>query len=176
MKLLVLLTRLALPLVLANAKGAEATPPTASPYAPITFLVGGVWRGELPTAPDGKKMSIELRCDWAANHQGIHFDGTFLIDGKRAPYTSGSYNWDAAKRRIVFRYSDAEGNLTDGAVELENGALVHNFNIAKSDGSLEIARAVITPNGADAYTNDIFVTKDGSLQKMVSVQYKRGVE
>lgn len=97
-------------------------------------------------------MSIESRCDWAANHQGIRFDGTFLIDGKPTPYTSGSYNWDAAKRQIVFSYSDAEGSLTDGAVELQSGALVHNFNITKSDGKVEIACAVITPRGADTYT------------------------
>ncbi len=176
MKLLALLTRFALPLLLATARGADPAPPTASPYAPIAFLVGGVWRGELPPTPDGKKMSIESRCDLAANHQGIRFDGTFLIDGKPTPYTSGSYNWDAAKRQIVFRYSDAEGSLTDGAVELQSGALVHNFNMTKSDGKVEIARAVIAPRGADAYTNDIFVTKDGSWQKIVSVQYKRGAK
>ncbi|MDQ6913262.1 MAG: hypothetical protein M3128_10355 [Verrucomicrobiota bacterium] len=146
---------------------------TTSPFAPVAFLVGGLWRGDLPPTPDGKKMSIELRCDWAANHQGIRFDGAFVVDGKRAPYTSGIYNWNAAKKQLVFTYSDAEGNLIEGAVTIENGALVHNFTSTDSHGKIEKARAIITSRGADAYTNDIFVEKDGGLQKMVSVKYER---
>ncbi len=118
-------------------------------------------------------MSIELRCEWAANHQGIRFDGAFVVDGKRAPYTSGIYGWNAAKKQLVFTYSDAEGNLIEGAVTIENGALVHDFTSTDLHGKIEKARAIITPRGADAYTNDIFVEKDGSLQKMVSVKYER---
>src|ERR1700726_4683375 len=162
MKLKILVAQILFFSLVAFSRGADsAGPSTTSPFDPIAFLVGGVWRGDLPPAADGKK--IELRCEWAANHQGIRFDGAFLVNGKRAPYTSGVYSWNPAKHQIVFVYSDAQGNLTEGAVDLKDGALVHNFTITDPSGKVERARAVITPQGPNAYTNDIFVEKDGSF-------------
>lgn len=175
MKLVTLLAQMAVPVLIATSSATEPARPatTTSPFTPIVFLVGGVWRGDLPPAPDGKKMSIELRCDWAANHQGIRFDGAFVIDGKRMPYTSGIYNWDASKQELVFTYADAEGGLIQGAVTLEHGTLVHNFTSTDNLGKIEKARAIITPLGSDSYMNDIFVEKDGTWKQVVSVTYER---
>ena len=53
---------------------------------------------------------------------------------------------------------------------------MHNFTITDPSGKVEGARAVITPQGPNSYTNDIFVEKDGSFQKMVSVEYIRRAE
>jgi hypothetical protein len=165
---------LLLSIVVSDLRGTNSAPATPeSPFAPIAFLAGGVWRGKLPPPPQGGELSIELKADWAANHQGIRFDGTFIADGKRSPYTSGIYGWDAARKQIVFLYSDAEGSLTEGAIAVENGALVHRFNVTHVDGKIEKAQATITPTGPDTYTNDIFVEKDGIWKKVVSVTYNR---
>ena len=67
---------------LAAARAADPSPtPTSgqtrkSPFDPIAFLVGGVWRGELPPGPNDTPISIELRAEWLPNHQGIGFNGT----------------------------------------------------------------------------------------------------
>jgi hypothetical protein len=166
-------------LAFGTTNSSVAEPPAAtvtpvSPFEPIAFLVGGVWRAQLPPNGNGTRPSIELRCDWSANHQGIRFDGTVVVNGKRAPYTSGIYNWNAAKRQLVFVYSDAEGNLTEGAIDMENGALIHNFTVTDVRGKIEKARAIITPKTQNTYTNEILVEKNGSLQRLVSVDYARG--
>jgi hypothetical protein len=51
------------------------------------------WRcvGEPPLGPNDTPISIELRAEWLPNHQGIGFNGTYVGDKGRMPYTSGSY-------------------------------------------------------------------------------------
>lgn len=143
------------------------------PLAEIKFLVGGVWSGDLPATADGTHIGIELKADWTPNRQAIRFDSTFVNNGKRTPYTSGCYFWNAAKGRTVFAYADGEGNLIEGEVFLENGALRHEFTITTRQGKVEKARALITPHLPDGYTNDIFVEKEGAWTKMASVNYRR---
>ena len=148
--------------------------PGSSPLGPISFLVGGVWRGELPAAANGEKTSIEMRCDWTPNHQAIRFDSAFVRASQPAPYTSGMYCWNAAKDQIVFTYCDAEGNLTEGVVFQETNTLRHEFTITDRQGKTEKARAIITPHLPDNYSNEIFVEKDGAWQKIANVSYRRG--
>jgi hypothetical protein len=155
---------------------ARAASPTDAPFEPIAFLVGGVWRGDLPPARDGAKMAIELRAAWLPNHQGIRFDGSFVTDGQRRPYTSGSYFWNPAKRQLVFSYSDNDGSLVEGTVANDAGALRHDFTVIHADGKVEQARAIITPSAPNRYTNDIMVEKNNSWQKMVSVAYTRTLD
>ena len=143
------------------------------PLGDIKFLVGGVWSADLPATPDGTHMSTELKADWTPNHQAIRFDSVFVSNGKRTPYTSGCYFWNAAKARTVFAYADREGSLIEGDVFLENGALRHEFTITNREGKVEKVRALITPHLPDGYTNDIFIEKEGAWSKMASVSYRR---
>ena len=164
-----------LTLVIVRADELSPTPAGTkkSPFDPIAFLVGGVWRGELPPGPNDTPISIEMRAEWLPNHQGIGFNGTYVAKDSRMPYTSGCYFWNAAKEQIVFVYSDNEGGLTEGAVTLEGKALRHDFTITNIHGKVEKARAIITPLGRDAYSNEIMLEKDGAWQKVVTVQYLR---
>jgi hypothetical protein len=164
-------------LAAAKAGDPSATPTPVqtrkSPFDPIAFLVGGVWRGELPPGPNDTPISIELRAEWLPNQQGIGFNGTYVGDKGRMPYTSGSYFWNAAKQQLVFFYSDNEGGLTEGTVTLEGNALRHDFTITNVHGRIDKARAIITPLGHDAYTNEILLEKNGAWQKVVTVKYER---
>jgi len=152
-------------------------PPTAqakkSPFEPIAFLVGGVWRGELPPGPNDTPISIEMRAEWLLNHQGIGFNSTYVGNDSRMPYASGSYFWNAAKQRLVFFYSDNEGGLTEGTVTLEGNALWHDFTITNVRGKVDKARAIITALTPDAYSNEIMLEKNGAWQKVVTVRYER---
>lgn len=166
--------------VLAAAFGAGTGPPPIpcdspeSPYAPIAFLAGGTWRGHLPPAPNGKRIDLELKAEWAPNRQGLRFDGTWIVDGsKRVPYTSGIYGWNAAKKQLVLMYSDAEGGLIDGTVTLEKGVLVHSLTVSERSGNVSSARSRITPGPADVFTNEISVLKNGEWKKLVEVRYER---
>lgn len=166
---------LATTIAISNAADQTSTPvdSSASPYAPIAFFVGGTWHGQLPPSPKGQKMEIEMKADWTANHQGIRFDSFYVVDGKRSPYTSGMYAWNAAKKQILFFYSDDKGGLVDGGVTIENGVLVHDFNVTEKDGQVSKVRARITQQSPNAYLNEIFLLKDNRWSKFVSVRYER---
>ncbi len=164
-------------LAAARAGDPSPTSPPAqtkkSPFDPIAFLVGGVWRGELPPGPNDTPISIELRAEWLPHHQGIGFNGTYVGGKDRMPYTSGIYFWNAAKQQLVFFYSDNEGGLTEGTVTPDGNALRHDFTITNMHGRIDKARAIITPLGHDAYTNEIMLEKNGAWQKVVTVKYER---
>ena len=162
---------------LTQSSGAEPSPAPAqtrkSPFDPIAFLVGGVWRGDLPPGPNDSPISIEFRAEWLPNHQGISFNGTYVGGTSRMPYTSGCYFWNAARQQLVFAYSDNEGGLIEGAVSIQGDALEHDFTITNIHGRVEKARAVITPLTHDAYSNEIWLDKSGTWQKVVTVKYFR---
>jgi hypothetical protein len=168
---------LALALTIAISNATEnSSPPVdsgVSSFQPIAFLVGGTWHGQLPPRPNGQKVEIEMKADWTANHQGIRFDSTFVADGKRSPYVSGMYAWHPGKKQLVFLYSDAKGSLTNGAITIENDVLVHDFKVTEKDGKASKIQARITPQGPNAYLNEIFQGKDGGWEKVVVVRYER---
>ena len=118
-------------------------------------------------------MKIELKADWAANHQGIHFDGTFIADGKRSPYTSGMYAWNPTMKQLVFLYTDNEGSLSEGSITNENGVIVHDFTVAEANGTISKIQARITFESSNVFTNEIFKSKEGKWEKFVSVRYER---
>jgi hypothetical protein len=154
-------------------KAARPVDSSASPCAPIAFLVGGTWHGQVPPGPNGQKVEIESKADWTANHQGIRFDSTFVIDGKRSPYASGMYAWNPAKKQLVVLYSDSEGSLADGAITIKNDVLVHDFSVTEKDGKISKIQARVTPQGPNAYLNEIYQWKHGHWEKLVSVHYER---
>ena len=83
------------------------------------------------------------------------------------------YAWNAAKKQILFFYSDDKGGLVDGGVTIENGVFVHDFNVTEKDGQVSKVRARITQQGPNAYLNEIFLLKDNRWDKFVSVRYER---
>jgi hypothetical protein len=161
---------------LATVVSGQTGPAIASDehLAPIASLVGGEWRAQLPPAANGAKMSIVSHCGWSANHRSIRFDNAFVTDEKPSPYTDGAYSWNPVKKQIGFVYTDAEGSLTEGVIAIEKTTLIYDFTIAKENGQTEKARAIITPHGADKYSDDVFLEKNGRLKKIVSVTYERG--
>lgn len=145
-----------------------------SPYTPLAFLVDHTWLGHLPDGPQGPGPAIKLKANWAANHQGIDFDSTFMMPGGQLiPYTSGLYAWDPAKKQLLFLYTDAEGSLTQGTVRAEKETLIHDFAVAEKDGTTSKVQARITPQGANAYLNEIYRWQDGTWKKFVTVRYER---
>src|SRR4051794_37085496 len=71
-----------------------------APYAVLDSFIGGVWSADLPGQNGGVGGRIEMHFSWLENKQGLRFDSTFIQGNKSAPYTSGVYVWNAAKRKL----------------------------------------------------------------------------
>lgn len=160
-------------LALAGGAATRAAEPASSPFAPLAFLAGKVWRAELPPMPNGAKAGIELHADWTENHQAVRFESAWMSAGKSTPYTSGMYAWNPAKKQLVILYSDAEGSLTEGTISIEGEVLVHELTVNGKDGKLTRVRSRITPRGPEAYTNEIFLLKNDVWEKFVDLRYER---
>lgn len=145
----------------------------ASPLEPLASLVGGVWVGALPPPKSGPAMQIELRFEWAENKQAIRFDSSFVQGDKKRPYTSGMYGWNAAKGKITIYYMDSGGNLTEGDITLEDGVLVNELQSTDPKGQVTPIRVKLTKVGDHAFTNDIYLQKDGAWAPFVNVRYER---
>ncbi len=161
------------PALVVCANEATVAQPADSPYQVLESLVGGVWVAALPPKKDGSTVGIELRLVWNENKQGVHFDSTWLTGDKRAPYTSGMYAWNAAKKSLVIYYTDSSGSLTEGLVACEGDVLAHDMTVTNKDGSIDRVRTRLSKFGSDAFTNEIFVEKDGVWTKLVEVRYER---
>jgi hypothetical protein len=150
-----------------------STPPIASPNLnTIAFLTKHEWEAKLPDRPDGKKMKIHAQFTWSQNGQAIRISNQFVIDGKARPYLDGLYAWDPQQRAIVFWYVDAQGVLTKGKIKLEDGKLIHEFDQIAPDGKSAAYVAKVTPEGDQAWQNEIFERRGEELKQMVSVRYQ----
>lgn len=163
----------------ARSDDPPAAPKTAAkekatdPLEPLAFLAGGEWEAKLPAAPDGSQNSIIARFSWANNHKAIRISNSFSAAGKAQPYIDGLYTWHPGKHCLVFWYVDGGGSLYEGTVKPENGVLIHEFQITDAKGVTTEYTSKATPDGASAWTNEIFSRKDGHLDPMVKVRYEK---
>ncbi len=153
---------------------AEGEPAHGATLSSLSFLVGGVWRGEGP-APVGKpRPLIESHFEWAGNHHAIRFESTWIIDGKPYPYTSGMYVWDPEKAQTVIVYSDAEGSLTTGTVEQVGEVFHHQLRVIDSPGKIDAVKTQLSHLSDHEFSNAIFISKGGTWEKLAEVDYTRG--
>lgn len=153
------------------AAGPTPSAMETSPLAPLAFFTAHEWEAKLPDSSEGKKMSIHNRFTWAENRKAIRVSNQFMIDGKPEPYIDGLYAWNPLKKMLVFMYTDAEGNFSEGTVRIEEGKLVHEFQEIHPDGKVDALVARVTPHGSESWDNAIFVRKGDALTPLVQVQY-----
>ena len=104
--------------------------------------------------------------------QAIRISNQFVIDGNPRPYVDGLYAWDPRQKAIVFWYVDAEGGLTIGTVQMEEGKLVHAFEEITADGKSAAYVAKVTPHGEASWENEIFARRGNDLTPIVKVRYE----
>ena len=156
-----------------KAAGADTNAVPVSPFAPIEFLVGGTWHGDLPSAPNEPKGGIESKFEWAGNHQGIRFESAWVIGDKRRPYCSGIYVWNPGKQQLEIVYTDSKGALIEGSVKLADSVIQHDLKIVDKTGKEDLIQARMTHPDAMTYVNEIYMMEDGKWQKLVSVRYEK---
>ncbi len=165
------------PVLLLNTVTFLSAQPTVSTMASpalsaIAFLTKHEWEAKLPESSDGKKIKIHAQFTWSQNGQAIRISNQFVTDGKTRPYLEGLYAWDPQQRAIVFWYVNAEGSLTKGRVKTEDGKLVHKFDQVTRDGKSSAFVANVTPQGEQAWENEIFERLGSQLKPMVKVRYE----
>lgn len=145
-----------------------ATPAPSDPLAPIAWMAGGVWHGEVK-GRDGKTTRIETRIERELNGKAFDFSSSF--DG--VMQYRGFFAYDAAKKAIVFSYPSADGGLANGTVDSKDGSLLWDFQMTESNGSVGHYQVRTVQNGADDYTWTLFASQKDAWVKLFEIHYHR---
>ena len=161
-------------LLVSSSLFAADAKPAPSPLEPLASLVGGVWVAQMEPAKDAvPALTLELRFAWTDNHQSIGFASAWVRGEKRKAYTDGFYAWNAAQQKIAIVYTDAGGSLVEGLITRDGEALVNDLTSTGPDGKTDLIQVKLTKDGPDAFTNAIFLRKDGAWAPFVTVRYER---
>jgi hypothetical protein len=145
-----------------------ATPAPSDPLAPVTWMAGGVWRGEV-RGPDGKTTKIETRVVRELNGKALSFSSSF--DG--VMQYLGFYAYDAARKAIVFSYPSADGGLANGTVEQKDGYQSWDFQLTESNGSVKHFQVHTHQDGPNDYTWALFSPQKDTWVKLFEIHYHR---
>jgi hypothetical protein len=175
MKTRTLLCTLTLAALLGAAIPAVSQESAASenPLNQLAWMVGGKWQADGDRGPDGKPFHAEWSCKWGANHRTLEFTVWFLVDGRLTPVYEGLYAWHPAKKKLIFLYTDNQGDLTEGEAVMDGDRLEQDFHNVGVDGTARPFRSTIVRRGPDAYDWDVQSEKDGVWTKIFGLQYKR---
>jgi hypothetical protein len=136
-------------------------------FAPLEFLVGSCWVG---TFGDGK--TTDTHCfEWK---YGTHFIRDHHVVSSTPAYEGETmYSWDAAERRVVFRYWSNDGLVLDGSVSTNGEEIVFPGRYANADGSVTELMAVWTRLGRDAYRAVQSEKGAAGWKEVMRVEYRR---
>ena len=119
------------------------------PLAPLAVLEGACWRG---TFPDGK--TTDTHC-YRYFYDGAFLRDTHRVGGDRPEYRGETiYHRDPETGRIVYRYWNSQGGVSDGVVVPEAGRLLFPAERHVTEGGEVIElQTTIEPEGADRYVS-----------------------
>ena len=147
---------------------AQVTSAAADPLAPIAWLAGGVWHGEVQ-GPDGKTTKIETRVARVLNGKALSFNSSF----NGVMQYEGFFAYDAAKKAIVFTYPSADGGLAKGVVTSKDGSLLWDFDMTEANGSVNHFQVHTVQDGSDDYTWALFALRKDDWVKLFEIHYHR---
>jgi hypothetical protein len=144
------------------------SPVASDPLAPVAWMAGGVWHGEV-RGPDGKTTKIETRVERKLDGKALSFTSSF--DG--VMQYQGFFAYDASKKAIVFSYPSADGGLANGTVTSKDGSLLWDFQMTEANGSVNHFQVHTVQTGSDAYTWALFALQKDVWVKLFEIQYHR---
>jgi len=120
----------------------------ASPFAPLSFLVGHCWKG---TFPDGK-VTDEHCFSWVYGGKFVR-DEHVVHRGGGAPDDRGEsiYVWDATAAQLEYLYIESAGGFSRGTVSGEGDALVFPPTRYSGNGEEQTYRSRWQRRGESAY-------------------------
>ncbi|HEY4379918.1 MAG TPA: hypothetical protein VGN01_06195 [Acidobacteriaceae bacterium] len=160
--------RLSLLLLLFSVSLAAQSAPAADPLAPIAWMAGGTWHGEV-NGPSGKLTKIDTRVE--PEFGGKAFNFTTRFDGVLQYH--GFFAYDAAKKAVIFSYPSGDGGLASGSVTQAGDSQVWDFTMTEATGSVGHFQVHTHQTGADDYTWALFASQGDSWTKLLEVHYHR---
>jgi hypothetical protein len=124
---------------------------TASPMAPLDFLVGHCWRGKLPKAGQVDTHCFSRLTDGSLrDHHDVTENGKLLASGDTL------YRWDPGAQVIRYTYRDSIGGVLSSVVRRTGDAI--DFGTADyrtKDGKSYAIRTRWTVLGATSYQTEM---------------------
>jgi len=119
-----------------------------SPYAPLAFLAGYCWQGELP----GGKKDIDTHCfSWIYGDKFVRDVHTVRGEGHKDYVGESIYYWDSVAKKLQYLYVENAGGSSKGDVEASDTALVFPPSTYQEGGQTQTYRSRWTHSRADAY-------------------------
>lgn len=144
-----------------------------NPLNQLAWMTGGKWVAEGEKGPDGKPFHAEWSCAWGKNGRTLKFTVMFLENGKLVPVYDGLYAWHPGRQKLVFLYTDNQGDLTEGEAVMSGDRLEQDFQIVGMDGVARPFRSTIVRRGPDDYDWNVLHLKEGKWEEMFALKYKR---
>ena len=155
-------------LLLVAASMWAQTAAAADPLAPIAWLAGGTWHGEV-TGPSGKPAKIDTRIERELGGKAINFSTKF--DG--VEQYEGFFAYDAGKKTIVFSYPSADGGIASGTVAQDGDSQIWDFTMTEATGAVRHYQVHTHQTASDDYTWALFSQEAGAWTKEFEVHYHR---
>ena len=121
---------------------------SASPYAPLAFLAGHCWQGELPS---GKK-DVDTHCfNWIYGDKFVRDVHTVRGEGHKDYVGESIYFWDGAAKKLQYLYVENAGGSSHGDVDATDTALIFPPTDYQEGGKTQTYRSRWTHTDDNAY-------------------------
>jgi hypothetical protein len=129
--------------LVAGASAADAS----SPYAPLAFLSGHCWKGELPGG-----RGVDTHCFSHIYGEKFVRDMHTVHAESHPDYLGESiYFWDGTSKKLKYLYVESDGGSSEGVVDNADDALIFPATDYQQDGKTQTYRSRWKKSGADAY-------------------------
>jgi len=157
---------------------AQSEPPakpaaeSAKPLEPLAHLVGGQWRGELKML-DGTVIRARHVFEWGLGGT-ILKSKTYGASGERPERLvyEGVFAWHPGQKAIVFREFSAFGEVNEGTIAPEDGALHVSWTDQGPSGATEYRETLRFPD-RDHYTSEAHKKTAAGWEKMLDSAFAR---
>lgn len=129
-----------------SMQSAAAEP--SSPYAPLAFLAGHCWQGELP----GDKKDVDTHCfSWIYGDKFVRDVHTVRGEGHKDYVGESIYYWDSIAKKLQYLYIENAGGSSKGDVDASATALVFPATTYQEGGKTQTYRSRWTHTNDEAY-------------------------
>jgi hypothetical protein len=150
----------------------EEKPAAAKPIAPLSWLVGGVWKADATKLAPGMK-TIETRYQWADNDAFIRFTTHFVMEKGTVKTYDGNFFWNPEQSSLGFWYMDASNWITQGPVKLDGDTMELTFRAADFQGKPADLRVDVVRVTNDHYTWRLEEKTGSDWKHLASLEYLR---
>jgi hypothetical protein len=151
---------------------AQEKPAAARPIAPLSWLVGGVWKADATKLGPGMK-TIETRYQWADNDAFIRFTTHFVMEKGTVKNYDGNFFWNPELSALGFWYMDAANEITQGPVKLDGETMELTFRAADFQGKPADLRVDVVRITNDHYTWRLEEKAGADWKRIASLEYLR---